>query len=131
MFQISIKPRFCDTDAMGHINNTVPPVWFLEAREDVVRILNPELDVQKVTVVLVKVEIEYLKETFYGSPIEIRTWIKRVGNSSLDIYHEGWQNNQLKLQGKARLVHFDRETRTSKLIPDDIRVRLSEHLKAD
>ena len=131
MFQISIKPRFCDTDAMEHINNTVPPVWFLEAREDVMRILNPELDAQKVTAVLVKVEIEYLKETFYGSPVEIRTWIERVGNSSIDICHEGWQNDQLKLQGKARLVHFDRETRTSKVISDDIRAQLSEHLKAD
>lgn len=131
MFQIFIKPRFCDTDALGHINNTVPPVWFLEAREDVLRVINPGLNAQNIAVVLVKVEIEYLKETYYGSPVEIRSWIEKVGSSSIDIYHEGWQDQQMKLRARARLVNFDREARTSKPLSDEIRARLSEHLKAD
>jgi len=131
MFQIAIKPRFCDTDALGHINNTVPPVWFLEAREDVLRLLNPELSAHTIAVVLVKIEIEYLKETFYGSPVEIRTWIERVGNSSIDIYHEGWQDDQLKLRARARLVNFDRQSRTSRPIDDNTRAQLNAHLKPD
>ena len=32
MFHYETEPRFSDTDALGHINNTVYPVWFEQAR---------------------------------------------------------------------------------------------------
>ena len=43
MFTYTIQPRFSETDGMGHINNTVPPVWFEEARIGVFTIFNPSL----------------------------------------------------------------------------------------
>ena len=56
MFSLTINPRFCDTDAMGHINNTVYPVWFLEGRESVLKIFNPNLATEEVSLVLAKLE---------------------------------------------------------------------------
>ena len=43
MWQEVITPRFSDTDALGHINNTVFAVWFEGARRDVFKIFTPEL----------------------------------------------------------------------------------------
>ena len=83
MFSLLINPRFCDTDAMGHINNTVVPVWFLEGRESILRIFNPNLSTEEVSLVLAKIEIEYLEETFFGKPVEIRTYVLRIGTSSV------------------------------------------------
>lgn len=33
MLEMQIQPRFQETDALGHINNTVPAVWFESARD--------------------------------------------------------------------------------------------------
>ena len=44
MLATSISPRFLETDALGHINNTVLPMWFEAAREPVFRMFSPELD---------------------------------------------------------------------------------------
>lgn len=35
MFTLSLTPRFYETDAFGHINNTVITGWFETAREPV------------------------------------------------------------------------------------------------
>jgi len=37
MISETIKPRFLETDALGHINNTVVPGWFEGARDPVFR----------------------------------------------------------------------------------------------
>ena len=96
MFSLLINPRFCDTDAMGHINNTVVPVWFLEGRESILRIFNPNLSTEEVSLVLAKIEIEYLEETFFGKPVEIRTYVLRIGTSSVLVGQEAWQEGELK-----------------------------------
>jgi len=44
MFSELITPRFSDTDALGHINNTMVPIWFEGARDPVFKLFMPELD---------------------------------------------------------------------------------------
>ena len=65
MFSESIKPRFSETDALGHISNTAIPVWFEGARDPVFKILSPSLDLQKWPVILAKTEIEFHAQLFY------------------------------------------------------------------
>ena len=128
LFSLTIKPRFCDTDAMGHINNTVLPVWFLEGRESILRIFNPSLSTEEVTLVLAKIEIEYLEETFFGKEVEIRTYVLRIGTSSVLVGQEAWQEGTLRATGTATMVNFDKPLRKSVPIPADVKKRLSEHV---
>lgn len=128
MFSLSINPRFCDTDALGHINNTVLPVWFLEGRESILRIFNPSLSTDEVSLVLVKLELEYLEEMFFGKKVEIRTYVLRIGTSSVLVGQEAWQDGKLCATGSATMVNFDKHSRKSVPIPADIRKKLSEHL---
>jgi acyl-CoA thioester hydrolase len=128
MFSLDINPRFCDTDAMGHINNTVLPVWFLEGRESILKIFNPKLTTEGVSLVLVKLEIEYLGELFFGKSVEIRTFVLRIGTSSVLVGQEAWQDGALRATATATMVNFDKNTRKSLPIPVDIRERLSQHL---
>ncbi len=132
MFSLTINPRFCDTDAMGHINNTVLPVWFLEGRESVLRIFNPSLSTEEVSLVLAKIEIEYLEELFFGRPVEIRTYVLRIGTSSILVGQEAWQEDGLCATGTATMVNFDKHSRKSVPIPVDIKKQLGQHvLEAD
>lgn len=127
-FALQINPRFCDTDAMGHINNTVLPVWFLEGRESILRIFNPNLSTEEVSLVLAKIEIEYLEELFFGKGVDIRTYVLRIGTSSILVGQEAWQEGNLCATGTATMVNFDKHSRKSVPIPADVRKRLEEHL---
>ena len=129
MFSTSIHPRFSDTDALGHINNTVIPVWFLEAREPVLRLFSPTLDIQSAALAVVRIEIDYLAETRFGSDVEIRTLVARLGNSSLQLAQEVWQDDRLTARGLATLVNFDPQARRATAIPEAVREALSGHMQ--
>ncbi|MDF1630514.1 MAG: thioesterase family protein [Alcanivoracaceae bacterium] len=127
MFSSSIHPRFSDTDALGHINNTVIPVWFLEAREPVLRLFSPSLDVAKAALAVVRIEVDYVAETRFGSDVEVITKVAKLGNSSLQLAQEVWQEGTLTARGLATLVNFDPRERRATAIPDHVRAALAEH----
>jgi acyl-CoA thioester hydrolase len=127
MFSTVIHPRFSDTDALGHINNTVIPVWFLEAREPVLRLFSPSLDMREAALAVVRIEVDYLAETRFGSDVEVRTRVTRIGNSSLQLTQELWQDGTMTARGLATLVNFDPTQRRASAIPNHVRTALEQH----
>jgi acyl-CoA thioester hydrolase len=130
MFTTQIHPRFSDTDALGHINNTVIPVWFLEAREPVLRLFSPSLDMSEAALAVVRIEVDFIAEIRFGSDVEVRTEVAKLGNSSLQLAQEVWQDGKLTARGLATLVNFDPQQRRSTAIPAAIRAQLQQHLQS-
>jgi len=128
MFSEIIKPRFSDTDALGHINNTMVPIWFEGARDPVFKIFTPTLDLTAWPLILAKIEVNFEAQIFYGHDIEIRTYVGRLGGSSFDVYQELWQQDKRVASGKAVMVNFDYKSQSSAAIPNDIRTQLNQHL---
>lgn len=128
MVTISIQPRFNDTDALGHISNTVFPVWFEGARKAVFEIFHPSLEVGTWPLILAKTEIDFLAQTYWESEVKITTYISKLGNSSCHVIHEAWQNKKMVAKGLAVLIHYDYVANKSVSIPQNIRDKLSEHL---
>jgi acyl-CoA thioester hydrolase len=131
MFSESIKPGFSDTDALGHINNTKLPIWFENAREPFFKMFVPDLDYNKWCLIVAHINVDFQRELFMQQPIEIRSYIKKIGNSSFVVGHEAWQQHQLAASGEAVMIHYDFEQKQSKPIPDSIRAELTEHLLTD
>ena len=129
MWTLHINPRFGETDALGHINNTVLPVWFEEARTPLFRLFTPDLDPQDWHLIIAKIDVEYVGELFYGREVEIRTFISKLGNSSMTIHHEAWQDGRMGARGSAVMVHFDHNAKQSVAIPDAIREQLTPHME--
>ncbi|MBP9788245.1 MAG: acyl-CoA thioesterase [Acinetobacter sp.] len=130
MFTLSITPRFYETDAFGHINNTVITGWFETAREPIFRIFNPNMEIKNLPLILARVEVDFVAQIYYGATIEIKTWIERIGNSSFVVAHEAWQNGHCVARGKAIQVYFDFSTQKSSSIPDQFRAQLQQYLVA-
>lgn len=128
MFNEKIIPRFSDTDALGHINNTMVPVWFEGARNPIFKIFMPKLDVHKWPLILAKIDVEFHLQLYYQYEIEVKTYIKSVGNSSFVVYQELWQQQKCCVSGNAVMVNFCYETQKSKVISNDIRTLLTHHL---
>jgi len=127
MFTEKLMPRFSDTDALGHINNTVIAQWFEGSRYPIFKWFTPDLNVNNWKLILAKTVVEFHAELQYGESVEIRTYISRIGNSSFDVYQEVWQKNQKRASGTAVMVHFDHVAKKSKKITEFIVKQMELH----
>ncbi|GBO82967.1 thioesterase [Marinobacter adhaerens] len=127
MFHLELEPRFSDTDALGHISNTTLPVWFEQARTPVFRIFHPTLEAETWPLIIARLEIDLLAQSYWHIPVKIKTGIGKIGNSSFHVVQEAWQGDKQIARGVAVLIHFDYETEKALPIPEDIKARLAEH----
>ncbi|MFT5235048.1 MAG: acyl-CoA thioester hydrolase [Shewanella sp.] len=125
-FNLEIQPRFNETDGLGHINNTVIPVWFEAAREPVFEIFNPSLDLTKWNLIVAGFTIAYTTPTHYGKPVAVKTWISRVGNSSFEVAQESWQQGKKTAEAKTTLVHYDYGIDKSQPMTDAVKQQLTK-----
>lgn len=128
MFSEVLQPRFSDTDALGHINNTVFAVWFEGARQGVFKIFTPELNLQQWPLIIASIKLDYHAQTQYGAEVEVRTYISRIGGSSFDVYQEAWQGGVKTVSGTAVMVQFDYAANAAKPISAEQKSLLSQHL---
>lgn len=125
---MTLQPRFSETDALGHINNTVIPVWFESARDPVFRIFNASLDLNSWNLIIAKIEVNYSAQIQYQAQVEIRTSIKKVGNSSFTVFQQVFQAGQCVAFGECIMVKFDYVTNKSAAITDEEKAELNKHL---
>lgn len=130
MFSINVSPRFGDIDGLGHVNNTVLPVWFETGRNSIFRLFSQDLDLSPDVwhLILVRTEFDFLNQMYFRSDVEIRTFVTKIGNSSFTVGHEAWQEGELKVKGQAVLVYYDFKLQKSMPLPDTIREILKTHM---
>ncbi len=130
MFVTTVTPRFGNIEGLGHVNNTVLPEWFELARNPIFRMFEPDLDLshEKWGLIMARIDFDFLGEIFFNGDVEIRTYVKRLGNKSFTLHHEAWQRGELKTKGDAVLVCYDFVNKRSKPLPEDIKEALAEHL---
>jgi acyl-CoA thioester hydrolase len=130
MFSVTITPRVGETDAMGHINNCVVPIWFEHGRTPLFRIFDPNLDFTRESwhLVMVHSEYDYVGQLYCRSPVEVKTWVSHIGGKSFSLRHEAWQEGALRVKGGVVLVYYNFILEKSEPIPAEIRARLEQHL---
>jgi acyl-CoA thioester hydrolase len=128
MFKEIIQPRFNETDALGHINNTVLAQWFEGARDPIFRLFSPDLDTKQWRLILASTSIQFKAELFYGVAVEIHTGISKVGNSSFEVYQQAWQQGKCCATGQAVLVHYNFAGKHKMALTEQQKLALSEHL---
>ena len=124
MLTEQINPRFNETDALGHINNTVLACWFEGARDPLFRLFTADLDPANWRLILAKFSVEFHAELFYGQPVELRTWVSRVGGSSFDVTQEAWQAGHKCASGVAVLVQYDFAGKHSLPLSEQLKTQL-------
>ena len=129
MFTTTVTPRFGDMDMLGHINNTVPVVWFELARNPIIKIFDPELKLSKdiFHLIMAHTDYDYIEQLYYQYEVEIRSWVTRIGTKSFTMHHEAWQQGRLCVKGSAVMVHYDFISEKTTPIPEDKKKLLMEH----
>ncbi|RLL46814.1 acyl-CoA thioesterase [Oceanobacillus piezotolerans] len=128
MYKKVIEPRVSETDGVGHINNTTIPVWLEAARNPIFKLFTPDDSFAHWKMIILNMNVDYLNQIYFGKNVEVYTWVKRIGNSSLELYEEIHQEGNICVKGSVVYVNYNVEKQVSESIPQEIRVQLEEHL---
>lgn len=128
MFSEEYTVRFYETDGLGHVSNTVLVAWFESARIPIFKMFVPDMKLENWPLILANYNVDFLEQIYLQMPVQIKTWISRIGNSSFEVYQECWQEQHLKSKGRTTLVHFDYVTKKAMVLPEDIKSMMEMHL---
>jgi acyl-CoA thioester hydrolase len=128
MYKKIIEPRVSETDGVGHINNTTIPIWFEAARNDIFKLFTPDSSFDNWKMIILNMNVDYLKQIYFGRDVEVFTWVKRIGNTSLQLYEEIHQEGVICAKSTVTYVNFNLRTQKSEPIPEEIRSILELHL---
>ena len=118
--------RFGDLDPQGHVNQAVFLTYFESGRVAMFR--NPDLGigVPGMTYVMVRMEVDYMKELHWPGTIEVGTGIAEFGRSSFKAAQAIFRDGACAAMGRATLVCMDLKTRRATPLPEEAIARLSQ-----
>ncbi|MAA63493.1 MAG: thioesterase [Alteromonadaceae bacterium] len=122
---IQIPLRWADQDANGHANNTVYFRLFEEARVTWLASENMGRKTGDIGPIIVTTSATFLKELNYPATLEVKTYAGKVGNTSLETWHDvvDATTGAKYAEGYAKIVWFDYSKRTSVPVPDKLRAK--------
>ncbi len=113
--------RYSDMDAMGHLNNAVYATFFEAGRVAYVDQRLAALTPEGAGYVIVKLTIEFKAEARYPGMAHVRTWISRIGGSSMTYLQELHVNGKLAATAESVCALFDMTRRKAMRCPDEMR----------
>jgi acyl-CoA thioester hydrolase len=119
-FFTEVKVRFSETDMYGHLNNTVPFVYFEQARIEYLHSTGIVKDWNKnngdTIIVVADLQCDFVQQAFFNDKIKIYVKTAQVGSSSIDIHYLGKnEKEQPVFTGRGALVQLN--PKTGKSVP--------------
>jgi acyl-CoA thioester hydrolase len=87
--------RFNDTDRLGHVNNAVFAVMLEQGRSELAVEAGLPIEGEARALVIVRLELDFVREMGWPGEVEIETWVARLGGRSM--------------QFRQRLIHGGEE----------------------
>lgn len=115
--------RWGDMDSFGHANNTVYFRFFEEARIRWLSSLELGEEYAHTGPVIINTSATFLKELNYPATIEVKTYVGKAGNSSIENFHvlADADTGEVYCEGAAKIVWTDREKKKSTPLPAPLR----------
>ncbi|WP_027415986.1 acyl-CoA thioesterase [Aneurinibacillus terranovensis] len=128
MFTHDLFVRFSECDSLGHVNNAMYLTYFEEARKELFRIFNPDLNISSWNLILASTSCDFLQEVVYAQKLTVYGWISQLGTSSFQVEHaiEDEQGNWIA-RGKATLLQYDFTLKKAVPLSAEVRRALLEH----
>ncbi|WP_147803461.1 acyl-CoA thioesterase [Alkalicoccus halolimnae] len=123
----SLKVRFSETDAFGHVNNTVAFVYFEQARIHYFEHLGlmKEWVQGPHMIVTGDLQCDYVRQVKFGEELEVGVKAAYVGRTSVDVHYMIKNaDGKLCMTGRGRIVQIDKEKGGSAPWNEDMRAVL-------
>jgi acyl-CoA thioester hydrolase len=123
--------RFGDLDPQGHVNQAVFATYFESGRVAMFRSPDLGIGVPGITFVLVRMEIDYLKELHWPGAIVVGTAVEKFGRSSFTAAQAVFRDGAAVARGRSTLVCMDLATRRARPLPDELLAKLGQWKKRE
>ncbi len=129
-FELEIKPRFRDIDALGHVNNAVYFTYMEQARTEYYLKIANARRLAEIDFILASARCDFRSPVAFGETVVLRVWSTRIGDSSFTLRYEMRvkEDGRLAAEGESVQVAYDYETKRAKLIPDYFRKALEAEM---
>jgi acyl-CoA thioester hydrolase len=130
-FQISMDVRFSETDMFGHLNNTVPFIYFEQARIAYFKELGFMEDWTAVhgesIPVVADLQCDYIKQVFFDEHITVYVKAQSIGTTSVDLHYLGINEKKEEVFiGRGRIVHISKKSGTPLAWSDEMVTKFKE-----
>jgi len=109
-----IKVRFCETDLFGHVNNTVPFIYFEQVRASFMEqsgLMEREVEPGVVGMpVIASLHCDYVQQAYYNDKLSVGVKIARVGRSSIDMHYVALNGDKIIFTGTSIIVQMNKNT---------------------
>ena len=112
-YSTPVTVRFSETDAFGHLNNTVPFIYFEQARINYLK----ELGLMKewfshagdTIIVTADLHCDYVKQVYFDEKLDIFVKVAQIGRSSFDLHYMVMNEKKaVVLTGRGRIVQVSK-----------------------
>ena len=109
-----IKVRFCETDLFGHVNNTVPFIYFEQVRASFMEqsgLMEQEVEPGVIGMpVIASLHCDYVQQAYYNDKLSVGVKIARVGRSSIDMHYVALNGDEIIFTGTSIVVQMNKNT---------------------
>jgi acyl-CoA thioester hydrolase len=119
------KLRYADTDRQGHVNNAVFSTFLETGR--VGFLYDPDFRMlsQGASFVIVSLNLHFMKEINWPGQVDIGTGLLKIGNSSIRVFQQLFQNDECVASAETVIVQVDEATKASAPLSDQAKAVLS------
>lgn len=128
--ETTIKVRFSETDALGHISNISYFIYLEEARTDFFEKIGLGTNIADWKIILISAKCDFVRQGYFNQRLKVITEISRIGNSSFMMVHRimDEKTGELIAKGEAGAVYFNFEKQKGERLPAELKGKLENHL---
>ncbi len=121
-----LRPRFRDTDAMGHINNAVYVTYLEVARQEYWREFRKNDDYRVVPFILARVEVDFVSEALMRETLELCIRCSGIGTKSFAFEYliREQETQRVVVRATSVQVFYDYAAKASHACPPEMRSQL-------
>jgi acyl-CoA thioester hydrolase len=120
--------RFCDLDALGHVNNNAMGMYFENARAELFNLVTPGWPWNETLFVLVRTCISFKHELNLPARLKLGTCITKIGTTSIHVANALYHAETPISYSESISVLIDQKSRTPIKISDDLREVLKKYI---
>ena len=126
---IPLQIRFNDVDKFGHVNNTIYFQFYDTAKTDYFASVCKGVDWERVAIMVVKIEAEFMAQIKSDSHIAGRTRAVKIGNKSFHLEQEVFDTDMQELKSRcfSVMVLYDLERQQTMPFPDEWRRAICDY----
>ncbi len=114
-FALEVRPRFCETDALGHVSNVIYPTYWELARLRMLAAIGEADDAPQRTFAFQHMAVEILtrmlRPCYYDEELLVHARVASLGRTSMVMEHalSSGENGEIRAVGRIVVVASDGE----------------------